>query len=953
MKQFLLPLCLLACLALTAQNRRLHVLPGASGNGDGSSWQNAFTNLQSALAEAQAGDSVWVAEGVYFPDASDRTVSFRVKSGVRIFGGFSGTETELAARDWELYPATLSGAIGSIFSGDNSLHIAYLDSPDSNTVIDGFRFTKGVEDADTTDLGGAALFIWAKDTLGIPRSAARIRNCRFEGNNSVSYGGAVSIASYGAEHTRFERCTFLQNDARFGGAVGVSATKIHTAFIDCRFVSNVALEGGGAITLSAAQSGVRFSGCDFEKNRTKNSGGGAVNHAGASLPGEGVVFRDCRFSENICEINGYPEGGALFMGSWSGADTLLLENCIFRKNTGEKAGAVYIDQYGTAGSRYCIRDCRFEENESANVSAVRIGCSGGCSNKFIRSLDISGSFFLKNKGKALSIEGSASDTVPSVLRIDSCLFRENRNAAVFSVNIEGDARLQIDATEFSANKNGEVLVALVTQSTLTNCILDNNREAYWLMSWEEGTLNLRNCLFRNNQSQDFMFGANFGVLSAVNCHFDANTPGDDYPFPFFSADASITNSVFTGNTGTPYVVPGYMNPHFQHCFFAAPISNPPATLSLGPGNLIGGDPMFVDPAAGDFRLQPCSPLIGAGDNAAAAGWPVDIAGAARVQGGKVDIGILEAPAPQLAAPPLIEGSCPGKMLGSISLQPEKGCPPYVIDWTSGPASGQDTSGLLPGNYVFRITDARGSIATFPVTIPEKPGPALAPAVTPLDCGNSVGGTVVLNASGNAPLVFQWADDVDTDVRDSLPAGIYTVRATDAEGCITDDTISIGRQGRLKAALLIEPASCAGAADGQLSVTPQNGLAPFKWSWQTGDTTAGITNLGPGLYGLTLTDALGCSIRWMIPLVEPDVDCIGDEMAVFPNPFGEYLHIRTGFEPDETSSWILSDALGRTIRSVDLSGGGNRVDVRNLPAGFYIWQVRHRGRLLKSGKVEKR
>jgi len=83
---------------------RLYVNASAAPGGDGSSWATAYNKLQDAISQANscAGISeIWVAQGTYFPDEgtgitdNDRSQSFDLKSGLAIYGGFVGNETDL------------------------------------------------------------------------------------------------------------------------------------------------------------------------------------------------------------------------------------------------------------------------------------------------------------------------------------------------------------------------------------------------------------------------------------------------------------------------------------------------------------------------------------------------------------------------------------------------------------------------------------------------------------------------------------------------------------------------------------------------------------------------------------------------------------------------------------------------------------------------------------------
>jgi len=78
-----------------------YVNADATGNNNGSSWTDAYTDLQSALVAAQTGDEIWVAKGTYKPTSgSDRTATFQLKNGVVLYGGFAGTESDRAQRNF-------------------------------------------------------------------------------------------------------------------------------------------------------------------------------------------------------------------------------------------------------------------------------------------------------------------------------------------------------------------------------------------------------------------------------------------------------------------------------------------------------------------------------------------------------------------------------------------------------------------------------------------------------------------------------------------------------------------------------------------------------------------------------------------------------------------------------------------------------------------------------------
>lgn len=290
-------------------NATIFVKTGATG--DGTNWDNAYGTLTEALAQAQAGDEIWVAAGTYTPtNNSDRNASFQIKDGVKVYGGFAGTETSVAQRASQLNKTILSGEIGKPGIADNSYNVLYIKNATNNTVIDGFIITagnaNGEGEAATRTRSGGALYNTGLNGSSKPM----IANCIFQHNKGRDGAAIYNNGRNGEASPTFTNCTFNDNEAGLdGGAMyndGRQSGASNPVLKNCKFIANMGTYGGAIF--NATETGV----CN-------------------------LYLENCAFNEN----SAYLRGGAVF--NMNGADKCVMEllDCTFTGNYPDDQSKVY------------------------------------------------------------------------------------------------------------------------------------------------------------------------------------------------------------------------------------------------------------------------------------------------------------------------------------------------------------------------------------------------------------------------------------------------------------------------------------------------------------------------------------------------------------------------------------------------------------------------------------
>lgn len=132
--------------------------------------------------------------------------------------------------------------------------------------------------------------------------------------------------------------------------------------------------------------------------------------------------------------------------------------------------------------------------------------------------------------------------------------------------------------------------------------------------------------------------------------------------------------------------------------------------------------------------------------------------------------------------------------------------------------------------------------------------------TPDICSSNQGTVTATPTSGDAPYTFNWPALGSTDqIVNNVGAGTYLVQMTDANGCSSTTTVSVGDTPANFAgsSTLI---TCPGGNDGTATATmlPALGTVTYLWDDPAAQTTATATGLTAGTYTCTITSSVGCT-----------------------------------------------------------------------------------------------
>lgn len=276
-------------------------------------------------------------------------------------------------------------------------------------------------------------------------------------------------------------------------------------------------------------------------------------------------------------------------------------------------------------------------------------------------------------------------------------------------------------------------------------------------------------------------------------------------------------------------------------------------------------------------------------------------------------------------------SCPGVNNGTITITPTSGTAPYQYSLNGGPNQGSNIfSNLAPATYNISYSDANGCIGTLTATVAAGAAITATASSTDASCAGVNNGSITITpTSGTAP--YQYSADGGpfqlSNTLTGLATGNHAITFKDVNGCTGTMTVFVGVGSGILFTTIVTPPSCAGAANGAITVNPSSGTSPYSYSINGGPSQLSnvFTGLAAATYTISISDGSGCT---------------GSSSIVMPAGAGgltaNAVPVGTSCPGVNNGSITINPANGMAPYQYSLNGGPFQLSntFNNLAAGTY-------------------
>ena len=276
----------------------------------------------------------------------------------------------------------------------------------------------------------------------------------------------------------------------------------------------------------------------------------------------------------------------------------------------------------------------------------------------------------------------------------------------------------------------------------------------------------------------------------------------------------------------------------------------------------------------------------------------------------------------------VNPTCFGLNDGSASVIASGGTPPYSYYWVPGGQSNNVITNLGAGLYHLEIIDENNCKLVVPVSISNPSSPTVEHLSTDANCGVNNGAISIVVYQGAGSYTYSWNgpngfSSTSKDIA-NLEAGLYELTISDINGCQYVYNYTINSIGGFTLDITATNVSCFGLNDGNVISAINGGSGNFSYSWSNGASTANLTNVGAGIYSLTVTDInTNCISSDYVDVFSPDSISVSTPFVVEPNCYG-----------DNNGQASVAVSGGNNVYAVTWVGIGAGFEQANLGAGNY-------------------
>jgi len=278
------------------------------------------------------------------------------------------------------------------------------------------------------------------------------------------------------------------------------------------------------------------------------------------------------------------------------------------------------------------------------------------------------------------------------------------------------------------------------------------------------------------------------------------------------------------------------------------------------------------------------------------------------------------------------GKCGGAIKGYILSEIENAVSPLSYNWNNNSNTAYIENASF-GSYKLTVTDARGCSRVKSRNVTNGSSLSVSLNGSDLSAFNSNDGSASLSVNGgSSPYTYKWSTGATSTSINNLTPGVYEVLATDANGCIAKENITIEdvdcAANNFKAGLIYENVNCRNGNDGFIRVNPSGGYSPYSYSWTGSNTSSNSrSNLSQGTYSMEITDSKNCSISASQTISHPtnalSLSVAKTNETYFNESNGSATANASGGTPPYQYNWS-SGAGGSKLNA--LSGGAYTVRV---------------------------